>query len=149
MGIIVETNVVSVQDNQIELKVTGREASTLRGYEYCKIIPYGTVYCGLKLDARLIRVHDNNITFQLSGILPTISEDAILLLSPDIPAPIMKEPPIFLEQQVQSALFRLKYVGVQSEQRAQRRSLIQLLEAIFGTRPLRRGRRRIENFNAD
>jgi len=107
------------------------------------------VYCGLKLDARLIRVHDNNITFQLSGILPTISEDAILLLSPDIPAPIMKEPPIFLEQQVQSALFRLKYVGVQSEQRAQRRSLIQLLEAIFGTRPLRRGRRRIENFNAD
>jgi len=78
---------------------------------------------------------------QLSGILPTISEEAILLLSPDIPAPIMKEPPIFLEQQIQSALFRLQHIGAQNEERARRRSIIQLLESIFGTRPLRRGRR--------
>jgi hypothetical protein len=141
LGIIVETNVVSARDNQIELEVSGREANTLRGYEYCTIIPYGTVFCGLKLDARLVSTSNNNIVLQLSGILPTISEEAILLLSPDIPAPIMKEPLIFLEQQMQSALFRLKHIGAQSEERAQRRSLIQLLESIFGTRPLRRGRR--------
>lgn len=141
LGIIVETNVVSVKDNEVELEITGREANTLRGYEYCTIIPYGTVFCGLKLDARLVRAQNNNIVLQLSGILPTISEEAILLLSPDIPAPIMKEPPIFLEQQMQSALFRLKHIGAQREERARERSLIQLLESIFGTRPLRRGRR--------
>jgi len=141
LGIIVETNVVSVENNQIELEVIEREANTLRGYEYCTIIPYGTVFCGLKLDARLVSARNNNIVLQLSGILPTISEEAILLLSPDIPAPIMKEPPIFLERQTQSALFRLKHIGAQNEERARKRSLIQLLESIFGTRPLRRGRR--------
>ncbi|MCU4138078.1 MAG: hypothetical protein MW689_001649 [Thermodesulfobacteria bacterium] len=105
LGLIVETNVVSVQNNQIELEVIGREANTLRGYEYCTVIPYGTVFCGLKLDARLVSTRNNNIVLQLSGILPTISEEAILLLSPDIPAPIMKEPPIFLEQQIQYQLY--------------------------------------------
>ena len=141
LGLIVETNVVSVQNNQIELEIIEREANTLRGYEYCTVIPYGTVFCGLKLDARLVSTRNNNIVLQLSGILPTISEEAILLLSPDIPAPIMKEPPIFLEQQIQSALFRLQHIGAQNEERARRRSIIQLLESIFGTRPLRRGRR--------
>ena len=141
LGIIVETNVVSVQDNQIELEIMGGEANTLRGYEYCTVIPYGTVFCGLKLDARLVSTRKNNIVLQLSGILPTISQEAILLLSPDIPAPVMKEPPIFLEKQIQSALFRLKHIGAQNEERAQRRSLLQLLESIFGTRALRRGRR--------
>ena len=81
------------------------------------------------------------MVLQLDGILPAISQEAILLLSPDIPAPIMKEPPIFLDRQIQSALFRLRHIGTQNEQRARRRSLIQLLEAIFGTRPIRRGRR--------
>ena len=141
LGIIVETSVVSVQDNQIELEIVGREANTLKGYEYCTIIPYGTVFCGLKLDARLVSTRNNNIVLQLSGILPRISEEAILLLSPDIPAPIIKEPPIFLEQQAQSALFRLKHIGAQNEERARQRSLIQLFESIFGTRPLRRGGR--------
>jgi len=138
LGLIVETNVVSVQNNQIELEVIGREASTLRGYEYCTVIPYGTVFCGLKLDARLVSTRNNNIMLQLSGILPTISEEALLLLSPDIPAPIMKEPPIFLDRQMQSSLFRLQHIGAQNEERARRRSIIQLLESIFGTRPLRR-----------
>ena len=141
LGLIIETNVVSVQNNQIELEVIGREANTLRGYEYCTVIPYGTVFCGLKLDARLVSTRNNNIVLQLSRILSTISEEALLLFSPDILAPIMKEPPIFLEQQIQSVLFRLKHIGAQNEERARRRSIIQLLESIFGTRPLRRGRR--------
>jgi len=105
LGLIIETNVVSVQNNQIELEVIGREANTLRGYEYYTVIPYGTVFYGLKLDARLVSTHNNNIVLQLSGILPTISEEALLLFSPDIPAPIMKEPPIFLEQQIQYRLY--------------------------------------------
>ena len=141
LGIIVETQILSAQNNQIELEVIGREVNTLRGYEYCTIVPYGTVFCGLKFNARLLRAEENRVIFQLDGILPAISEEAILLLSPDIPAPIMKEPPTFLERQIQSALFRLKHIGAQNEERARRRSLIQLLEAIFGTRPIRRGRR--------
>lgn len=141
LGLIIETQVVSTQDNQIEIELIEREVNTLRGYEYCTIIPYGTIFCGLKLNARLIGTEENRACLQLEGILPAISEEALLLLSPDIPAPIMKEPPIFLDRQTQSALFRLNNIGAQNRQRAQRRSLIQLLEAIFGTRPLRRGGR--------
>ena len=140
LGLIVETQIVSSRENQIVLELIERNVNTFRGYEYCTIIPYGTIFCGLKLNARLTRTEGNRIFLELDSVLPAISEEALLLLSPDIPAPIMKEPPIFLDRQIQSALFRLKYMGSRNRQRALRRSVIQLLEAIFGTRPLRRGR---------
>ncbi|MHA1267835.1 MAG: hypothetical protein ACTSRS_21570 [Candidatus Helarchaeota archaeon] len=139
LGLVVETRIVSVQENQIELELIERKANMLRGYEYCTIIPFGTVFCGLKLNAKLIKNEDNRIFLQLDGALPDISQEALLLLSPDIPAPIMKEPPTFLDRRTQHDLFRLKYIGTSNEEKARKNSLIQLLEAIFGTRPLTRG----------
>ena len=141
LGLVIETQIVSPQGYQLELEIIGREVSTLRGYDYCTVIPYGTLHCGLKLNARLIRMEGNRIFLQLETRSPSFSRGALLLLSPEAPSPIMREPPIFLDRQMQSALFRLKRIGSENEQRARRRSLIQLLEAIFGIRRLRRGRR--------
>lgn len=141
LGLIVETRVISVEDNRMELQLVGGRENTLRGYDYCSIIPFGTVFCGLKLNATMVGTEGDRVFLQIRSALPDISEEALLLLSPDTPAPVMKEPVTFLDRQTQSALFRLNYsMGAMTQHRAQQRSLIQLLEAVFGTRRLRRGR---------
>ena len=140
LGLVVEARVISTtRNNQIELEIMGRSANPLRGYTYCTIIPYGTVSCGLTLNARITRTENNRIFLQIRNVLSAISEEALLLISPDVTTPIVKEPPIFLDRKIQTDLFRLKYIGTQNRETAQRRSVIQLLEAIFGTRQLRRG----------
>jgi len=141
LGMIIETQIISSQNNQMELGVIWRDVNTLRGYDSCTVIPYGTTFCGLKLNARLTRAEENRIFIELDNTLQAQSEGALLLLSPDTPFPIVKEEPlIFLDRQIQLSLFGLEHIGSDDENNARRRSLIQLLEAVFGTRALRRGR---------
>jgi hypothetical protein len=134
-GLILEAQITSATQNQMEVEIIGREANSLRGYQYCTLIPYGTLFCGLRLNVRLIGIEENRLIMELSNIGNIISDEA-LLLPPETSPPIMREPPTFLDRQMQSALFRLQHIGCESLRRAQQRSLIQLLEAIFGIRPL-------------
>lgn len=138
-GLILEARVVSSAGNQMELNIIGREASSLRGYDYCTIIPFGTLFCGLKLNARLSDIQETHFIIELKDSVGIFSQQQeALLLPPEITPPIMKEPPIFLDRRIQKDLFRLQYMGSERQDRAEQRSLIQLLEAIFGTRTLRR-----------
>lgn len=141
LGMIIETQIVSSRNNQMELEVTGPDINTLRGYDFCTVIPYGTTFCGLILKGRLTRTEENRIFLELDDTLQAQSEEALLLLSPETPLPIVKEEPlIFLDRQTQSSLFGLEHIGSDDEDQAHRRSIIQLLEAIFGSRSLRRAR---------
>ncbi|MBT9168038.1 MAG: hypothetical protein DDT19_01383 [Syntrophomonadaceae bacterium] len=137
-GLILEARMVSSTGNQLEIEIIGRQASLLRGYDYCTIIPYGSLYCGLRLNSRLIGVRGNNVIMEFEDSRNILSQE-VLLLPSEISPPIMKEPPIFLDRQMQSAIFRLQHIGCENLNRAQQRSVIQLLEAIFGIRPLHRG----------
>ena len=137
-GLILEARMVSSTGNQLEIEIIGRQASSLRGYDYCTIIPYGSLFCGLRLNARLIGVRGNNVIMDLGDSRNILSQE-VLLLPSEVSPPIMKEPLTFLDRQMQSALFRLQHIGCESLSRAQQRSVIQLLEAIFGIRPLHRG----------
>jgi len=142
LGMVIETQIISSQNNQMELEVVEQDVNTLRGYDSCTIIPYGTTFCGLKLNARLTRTDENRIFLELDNKLQAQSKEALLFLSPDTPFTIVKEEPlIFLDRQIQSSLFGLEHIGTDDEDRARRRSLIQLLEAVFGSRTLRRGER--------
>lgn len=142
LGMVIETQIISSQNNRMELEVVRHDVNTLRGYESCTIIPYGTTFCGLKLNARLTRTDKKRIFLEVDNTLQAQSEKALLLLSPDAPFPIVKEEPlIFLDRQIQSSLFRLEHIGTDDEDRARRRSLIQLLEAVFGSKTLWRERR--------
>lgn len=136
-GLILEAHITPTTENQMEVEVIGREANSLRGYQYCTLIPYGTLFCGLRLNARLVRIEENRLIMESGNIRDILSEEA-LLLPPETSPPIMREPPTFLDRQMQTALFRLQLIGCESLERAEQRSLIQLLEAIFGIRPLRR-----------
>lgn len=137
-GLILEARLVSCIENQLEIEIIGRQASSLRGYDYCTIIPYGSLFCGLKMNARLIEVRGNNVIMEFEDSRNILSKE-IILLPPELSPPIMKEPLTFLDRQMQAALFRLQHIGCEDLDKAEQRSVIQLLEAIFGIRPLHRG----------
>lgn len=134
------TRVVSYHDNELQLELLRRESSTFRGYERCTIVPFGTVHCGLRIDGTLSNISGNVLTFQMNENISSISEEALLLVSPETISPMMKsEPPTFIKKNIQKDLFYLQHFGTDDDIRAQTTSLIQLIEAIYGDRELRRG----------
>jgi len=139
---IEETRVLNYNNNQLELEVVSSDVNTFRGQERCTIIPFGTTFCGIRIDGILTNVEENRLVFQMENRIPPISEEALLLLSPESTSTLLKsEPPTFIQRTIQRDLFNLKHIGAQTPRNSLRRSVIQLLEAIFGRRRLRRGRR--------
>lgn len=138
--LISEAKIVSSERNLMELEVIGDSGVSVRGYDEYTIIPFGTLFCGRRINATLTGVKGNRITMELRGNGSVFSRDAILLpLLSDLPAPIMQEPPTYLKKLDQASLLKLQNSGAIKRDRAQRRSSIQLLEAIFGARLIRRG----------
>lgn len=142
LGLILESRILSFADNRVELEVTGENTHSVRGYDNYTIVPLGTLFCGKKMHATLLEASGNRLTMQIEGGETGLSDEALLLpLQPDVVSPIMQEPPIYLKQQTQDALLRLQNSGVVKPESARTKSLIQLLEGIFGTKRLRRGSR--------
>lgn len=139
-GLILEGKIISFNgDRKIELEIN-KKISSLGGYDEYTIIPFGTLFCGKHMRAKLSKVKGNRLIIELisEGVFP--SETAILF--PDIlesSSPLLQEPPTFLERQTQSGLLKLQQSGAIKEEKAKERSWVQLLEAIFGIKLLRRG----------
>lgn len=139
-GLISEGRIVSFKDNKIELEVGEENIGSIRGHDRYTIIPYGTLFCGKRETATLVEAEKNHLTMELHGIEEIFFKDAILLpLSSDSPPPIMQEPPAYLKKQMQKALLRLQYSGVIKPEKSQEKSLVQLLEGVFGRQSIRRG----------
>ena len=138
-GLISEGQIVSFKDNKMELELIEENIGSIRGYDRYTIIPYGTLFCGKRETATLVEVKENHLTMELHGVEDSFFRDAILLPLPDLPPPIMQEPPTYLKEQMQNALLRLQYSGVIKPEKAQEKSLVQLLEGVFGRRSIRRG----------
>jgi hypothetical protein len=143
MGIVLPTRVVAVQNDVFRLQVKKGSASSIRGLEHCTIIPFGTVYCGLRVNTTVKNAEGDTLDLQAKNHLgrmqvSRMSEEALIISSQDQESPVMSEPPIFLQRNTQRSLFRLKGIGTDSPEKARKRSVIQILEAIFGTRPIRR-----------
>ena len=137
-GLILQARVASsTKRNQLQIEVIGRETNSIRGYDRCTIVLYGTLFCGLRFNAN-IATRRNRIVVELTEDSPNILSPEVLLLPSENNPPIMKEP-LILERRMQSELFWLKYIGTNTLEKAQQRSVIQLLEAVFGIRPLHRG----------
>ncbi len=137
-GIILESKIIGKKDGLIELELMDQTAATLRGYEYCTIIPFGTMSCGINLSARLIKTEDNRVFLNIRNRITDLSEKALLLISTEGVAPMIHEPPNFLQRRNQNELFWLNNSGTEDSDKANKESSIQLIEAVFGTRPLRR-----------
>ncbi len=138
-GLILEGKIVSLADSKIELEMS-REIGSARGYDEYTIIPFGTLFCGKNMKAKLLRIKGNRLIMEIQNEGIYSSKDAILLPgSLESSSPILQELPTFLEEQKQSGLLKLQQSGAIKEEKAKSRSWIQLLEAIFGIKPLRRG----------
>jgi len=141
LHLIEETRVVNYNGNQLELEVVGNNANTFRGQERCTIIPFGTIFCGIRIDGILRNVEDNRLIFQLRSQIPPVSDEALILLSSETTSQLIKsEPPSFIQRAIQRDLYNLIFIGATTLRNSLRRSVLQLIEAIFGRRILRRGR---------
>ena len=139
-GLIEETRITSLRDSTLELEVLRANSGSLRGYERFTIIPYGTIFCGLRIEGILSRIQNQNVFFETKTPLPDISGEALVLVSPERISPLMKsEPPTFIQTGSQRDLYYLTWIGATTDQNARNRSVIQLLDSVFGDRPLRRG----------
>jgi len=142
LGLISEGKIISFKENKIELEISDKEIGSIRGYDRYTIIPFGTLFSGKKINATLVDVKENRFIMEIEDEELALSEDVILLPLQSEPPPIMQEPPIYLKKQMQNALLRLQdKCGVIKIGSAKSKSLIQLLEGIFGRKPLRRGSR--------
>ena len=138
-GLILEGKIASFDDNKIELEMS-TEIGSVRGYNEYTIIPFGTLFCGKEMKAKLLKVKGNRLIMEIQDEGISLSNDAILLPSSlESFSPILQEPPTFLEEQKQTGLLRLQHSGAVKEEKAKSRSWIQLLEAIFGIIQLKRG----------
>jgi len=138
--IILDTRIVGSDNGTIELELPDKSASMMRGYDYCTIIPFGTMFCGLNLSARLVKTQGHSVFLNVRNRKADLTDSALLLVSHDGVAPVISEPPSFLQRKTQSSLFWLKNSGTELPEKASKESTYQLMEAIFGTRQLRRGR---------
>jgi len=66
-----------------------------------------------------------------------VSRNAMLMPF-DPEATVFEDQPWFLTRNLQRELHYLERWGIQKPQRAEKESVIQMLESIFGTKPLRR-----------
>lgn len=138
-GLILEGRIVSFNNDRIELEIS-KDIGSLGGYNEYTIIPFGTLFCGEHMKAKLSEVKANRLIMEFQNEWMPLSRTAILL--PNIlesSSPLLQEPPAFLEEQKQRGLLKLQQSGAIKEKHAKDRSWIQLLEAIFGIKLLSRG----------
>lgn len=138
-GLILEGKIISIDEDKIQLEM-GKEVGVVRGYNEYTIIPFGTLFCGEVRKAKLLGIKGSRLIMKIQdkGIYPL--KDAILLPSPlESVSPLLQEPSTFLEEQTQSGLLKLQQSGALKKEKAEDRSWIQLLEAVFGIKQLKRG----------
>ena len=137
-ALVFETTVVDVSENRVVLEVLGPRARALRGRNDFIIVLGGTLYCGPRVRATVVDAQDSRITVQLERPVGTITGTA-LLLPQGSEADVLDQPLRFLVRNEQARLFRLQYMGCSQREAAERISIVQLLEAIFGRRSIYTG----------
>jgi len=111
----------------------------------CKIV-FGTFFLGLQRTAKVEKVENidsgkKRIKFDMRKREP-IPEEATILFPEGL---LFREAPWFLKRHIQRGMFRLEKWGLDVDARANRHSVIQMEDALFGfSPPLKRSGRRGE-----
>lgn len=98
---------------------------------------FGTFHIGIRSKAFIEEQKNNGIVFSVERKRIPSSQNAILVqLDPE--AAVFENQPWFLTRNQQKELYKLERWGLFKPDRAESQSVIQMLESIFGTKPLRR-----------
>lgn len=142
LGLMSETKFLDVKDNLVTLQIMKGDKTTIRGYDRYTLISHGTLFCGKRVEAIMKGAEGDRIVMELQNGEGTLYRHAILLHSPpESTSPLVQPPPGFLLTQSQRGLLKLQHAGVMKEDKANERSIVQLLESVFGVKEIRRGER--------
>jgi len=140
LGYLSEGRVVSFKDGKIEIEITPLQASPIlerrtSSGEPGNLLVIGSFSLGFELDAVLEEITNNKFVMNVGRKKLPPSERAMILPSE---SSILKTSPWFLSRYTQRDLFRLERWGLDKDENAEKHSVIQLLECLFGRKTMRR-----------
>jgi hypothetical protein len=140
--IISEGKICGYEKNKLTLEITDDNFSWLGGFDEFIIIRYGSIFCGKREKAKLIDINkkERRIVFELNSYDSKFLSNAILFpVINEVTPPIIQEPPSYLKRNMQKGLLKMQRVGAIKLQKAKERSVIQMMEGVFGKKQIRRG----------
>jgi len=142
LGYLSEGKVVSLKDGKIVIRIDLREATPIlerrtSSGEIGNLLIIGSFFLGFELDAMLEEITDDKFVMSVGKKRLPPSDRAMILPSE---SSILKTSPWFLSRYTQGDLFKLERWGLGITQKAEKHSVIQLLECVFGTKTIRRER---------
>lgn len=142
-GLIIKGKIVGRKGpKQIEVEISKNQVGALSTSSSDELksfvlIPYGGLSLGLRTEAYISEdpSRSDAIILKMEAKPVPISDQALILPNDFL---LFREQPIFLNTQLQSDLFWLEKRGKKRPEEAKKLSPIQLLEAVFGTKELRK-----------
>lgn len=142
LGYLSEGRIVSLKDGKIEIKIDRLQATPIlerrtSSGELSNLLVIGSFFLGFELYARFEEIMGDKLVMSVGKKKFPHSERAMILPSE---SSIIKTSPWFLSRITQKDLFKLERWGKEIDEKAEKHSVIQLLECIFGTKIMRMGR---------
>jgi hypothetical protein len=142
LGYLSEGRIISLRNGKIEIKMNPLQATPLlerrtSSGELSNLLVIGSFSLGFELDAMLEEITGDKFIMNVGKKKLPPSERAMILPSE---SSILKTSPWFLSRYTQKDLFKLERWGYEKDEKAEKHSVIQLLECVFGTKTMRRER---------
>lgn len=142
MGLVSRARRLAFSDGRLEIEVHQNQADSIsaRRFEGARsyiILPFGNLFIGKRVKATFESRDRNRLTLNVWGQeIPTSENVLILPMQADLH--ILEDRPWYLTRIIQKDMFSLEYMGTSDAARADRDSVVQLIESLFGRKALRR-----------
>jgi len=141
LGLLSKGKKISSSNAKIEIEVPEVQADQLQAYSEVSlrrytIIPFGNFFFGKRMGATLVERKGNKLVMEIPKKEFRMSE--IILILPKSDVTIIESPPWYLSRNLQRSMFSLEFIGTKDPDKARKDSIVQILESLFGPKPLRR-----------
>jgi hypothetical protein len=142
LGYLSEGKVVGLKEGKIEIEMDPRLATPIlerqiSSGEIENLLVIGSFFLGVEIKARFEEMKGNILLMDI-GTKKFPPFEKAEVLPPE--SSILKTSPWFLSRISQKELFKLERWGFEKDDKAEKHSVIQLLESVFGRKRIRRAR---------
>jgi hypothetical protein len=140
LGYLSEGRFVSLKDGKVEIEIRPQQAAPIQERristgELENLLVIGSFFIGFELNAILEEMTEGRLIFGVGEKRLPLPERAMILPAE---SSVLRTSPWFLSRRTQGELFWLERWGFEKDEKAQKHSVIQLLESIFGRKTVRR-----------
>ena len=144
-GLLCKANIIqgTQKGNMFEVKIPATQVGLFSAKESDEvgrflIVPFGNLSIGLRLQAIISRRKGDIFSVKNVEQLSTPPSTSTIIANIDKDLIIFEEHPVYLITGNQRDMHRLEFRGIKDQTRAERDSKIQLIECVFGSKPIKR-----------